>query len=241
VLSVTNLNVWYGKSHVVRDLSIEASDRQIVGILGRNGVGKTTTMRAIMGIVARREGRIAFQGKSIESLASHRIARAGLGYVPQGRQLFPRLTVRENLQLAWHGNTFTDAEMERGIAHFPPLRKLVYRHAGELSGGEQQMVAIGRALLNAPRAVLFDEPTEGLAPLFIDKVREVITMLHQQGITVVLVEQNLRIALSVCQYVYFMEKGTVAHACSVEQARSRAVLERFLGVHVDADTSASIM
>lgn len=240
MLSVAKLNVWYGKSHVVRDLSIEASDQQIVGILGRNGVGKTTAMRGIMGIVPRREGRIAFQGKSLERLSPHRIARAGLGYVPQGRQLFPHLTVRENLQLAWHGSKFTDADLDRGIAHFSPLRKLIDRHAGRLSGGEQQMVAIGRALLNGPRAVLLDEPTEGLAPLFMDKVREIIMMLQQQGIAIVLVEQNLQIALSVCQYIYFMEKGTVAHSCSVQQARSSAVLERFLGVHISSETSTSV-
>jgi branched-chain amino acid transport system ATP-binding protein len=236
VLSVSKLNVWYGKSHVVRDLSIEASERQIIGILGRNGVGKTTTMRGIMGIVPRREGRIELEGRSLELLAPHSIARAGLGYVPQGRELFPHLTVRENLQLAWHGKKFVDADLERGAAHFRPLRELMDRHAGRLSGGEQQMVAIGRALLNSPRAVLFDEPTEGLAPLFMEKVREVIMMLHEQGIAIILVEQNLQIALSLCQHIYFMEKGTVAHACSAEQARSSGVLERFLGVHVGAES-----
>ena len=174
---------------------------RVVGILGRNGVGKTTTVRAIMGIVPRRQGRIALDGREIQALPANLIARAGVAYVPQGRQLFPHLTVRENLQLAWHGNRFGDAEVQRGIAHFPPLGSLLDRHAGNLSGGEQQMVAIGRALLNAPRAVLLDEPTEGLAPLFVNKVREVIAKLRDEGIAVLLIEQNLHMALSVCQYL----------------------------------------
>ncbi len=232
MLSITNLNAWYGKSHVVRDLSVTISDDRVVGILGRNGVGKTTTIRAIMGIVPRREGRIALDGREIQALPANRIARAGVAYVPQGRQLFPHLTVRENLQLAWHGDRFGDAEVSRGIAHFPPLGRLLERHAGNLSGGEQQMVAIGRALLNAPRAVLLDEPTEGLAPLFVNTVREVITKLRQEGVAVLLIEQNLQMALSVCQYVYFMEKGTIAHECPVEEARTGAVVERFLGVRI---------
>jgi branched-chain amino acid transport system ATP-binding protein len=158
-----------------------------------------------------------------------------VAYVPQGRQLFPHLTVRENLQLAWHGNRFGDAEVQRGIAHFPPLGRLLDRHAGNLSGGEQQMVAIGRALLNAPRAVLLDEPTEGLAPLFVNKVREVIAKLRDEGIAVLLIEQNLHMALSVCQYLYFMEKGTIAHGCPVEEASNSAVVERFLGVRINEE------
>jgi branched-chain amino acid transport system ATP-binding protein len=237
VLSVSKLNAWYGKSHVVRDLSIEVPDRRVVGILGRNGVGKTTTIRSIMGIVPRRQGKITLDDVELQMLSADRIARAGIAYVPQGRQLFPHLTVRENLQLAWHGDKFGDTEVRRGIAHFPPLHLLLERHAGNLSGGEQQMVAIGRALLNSPRAVLLDEPTEGLSPLFVNTVREVIATLQGSGIAVLLVEQNLHVALSVCHYIYFMEKGTIAHECPVQEARSSAVVERFLGVHIDESIS----
>ncbi len=232
MLSVRKLNAWYGKSHIVRDLSLEVPERQIVGILGRNGVGKTTTIKAIMGIIARR-GAIALDGRPLETLSADRIARAGVAYVPQGRQLFPHLTVRENLQLAWHGKTFGEAEVKRGISHFPPLDRLLDRYAGNLSGGEQQMVAIGRALLNSPHAVLLDEPTEGLSPLFVNTVRDVIIELRAAGIAVLLVEQNLNMALSICQYVYFMEKGAIAHECPAEEAKNSAVVERFLGVRVD--------
>lgn len=216
----------------MRDLSLQVPGDRIVGVLGRNGVGKTTTIQAIMGILRRHQGRVTLDGKELQLLPPHRIARAGVAYVPQGRQLFPHLSVRENLQLAWHGDKFGDAEIRRGIAHFPPLGQLLERLAGNLSGGEQQMVAIGRALLNAPRVVLFDEPTEGLAPLFVSKVCEVITGMRDEGIAVLLVEQNLHIAFSVCQYIYFMEKGTIAHECPVEEARAGAVVERYLGVRM---------
>lgn len=240
MLSVRNLNAWYGKSHIVRDLSIEVPRNSIVGILGRNGVGKTTTLKAIMGIVPRRRGDILLDGREIQNLSADRIARAGVAYVPQGRQLFPNLTVRENLQLAWHGNKFGEAELARGISHFPPLERLLERHAGMLSGGEQQMVAIGRALLNSPRAVLLDEPTEGLSPLYVSTVRDVIVKLRELGMAVLLVEQNLNLALAICQRVSFVEKGTIAFECSVEEARRSDVVERYLGVHVDRSPRPSV-
>jgi branched-chain amino acid transport system ATP-binding protein len=232
VLSVHNLNAWYGKSHVVRDLNLEIADRRVVGILGRNGVGKTTTMKTIIGIMGKRSGQVVLDGREVQSLSADRIARSGIGYVPQGRQLFPYLTVRENLHLAWHGQEFGEAELERSVAHFPPLSKLKDRLAGSLSGGEQQMVAIGRAMLNKPRVILLDEPTEGLSPLYVDTVRQVIDIMRQQGTSVLLVEQNIKLALSVCQYVYFMEKGTIEHQCPTEDARTNDVVERFLGVHI---------
>jgi branched-chain amino acid transport system ATP-binding protein len=238
VLSVEKLNAWYGKSHVVRDVSITVPKNRIVGILGRNGVGKTTTLKAIMGIVPRRRGVITLAGEALTALRPDRIARAGVAYVPQGRHLFPHLTVRENLQLAWHGQIFGDNEVRNGISHFPPLNRLLDRYAGNLSGGEQQMVAIGRALLNSPRAVLLDEPTEGLSPLFVQAVREVISKLQHAGIAVLLVEQNLHMALSLCQYVYFMEKGTIAHESPSDKVGS-AVVERFLGVRINQERPAS--
>jgi len=232
MLRVQGLNAWFGKSHVVRDVSFEVMPGTLVGLLGRNGVGKTTTMKAVMGLVPARAGRVALEGETLAGLSADRIARKGIGYVPQGRQLFPHLTIFENLKLAWHGREFTDEALERGIGHFPPLRDLLKRLAGTLSGGEQQMVAIGRALLNEPKVVLLDEPSEGLSPLYVDKVRDILESLRARGLAILVVEQNLKLALGICQVLHFMEKGTVAYSCPVDEARSGPVVERYLGVHV---------
>ncbi|MFO1188167.1 MAG: ABC transporter ATP-binding protein [Alphaproteobacteria bacterium] len=232
MLRVERLNAWFGKSHIIRDVSFAVMPGTLVGLLGRNGVGKTTTLKAVMGLVPAREGLVELGGESIGRLSADRIARKGIGYVPQGRQLFPHLTIYENLKLAWHGRNFDDAALERGIGHFPPLRDLLRRLAGTLSGGEQQMVAIGRALLNEPRVVLLDEPSEGLSPLYVDKVRDVLLSLRDRGLAILVVEQNLRLALSICQTVNFMEKGTVVYTCPVEEARDGRVVERYLGVRV---------
>jgi branched-chain amino acid transport system ATP-binding protein len=229
VLRVEDLHVKFGKSHVVRGVSFGVGPGRIGVILGRNGVGKTTTLKAVIGIVPR-TGRLQLGDISISTLRADRIARAGLGYVPQGRQLFAHLTVLENLQLAWHGRTFDDAALQGGISHFPPLRELLRRYAGTLSGGEQQMVAIGRALLNRPTAILLDEPTEGLSPLFVERVQEVVSSLRATGIAIVLVEQNLKIALDLADDVHFMEKGVLTHSCSPQEARSPETIERYLGV-----------
>jgi branched-chain amino acid transport system ATP-binding protein len=229
LLRVNDLNVKFGKSHVVRGVSFSVAASQIAVILGRNGVGKTTTLKAIIGIVPR-SGSMQLGDTSISTLRADRIARAGLGYVPQGRQLFAHLTVLENLQLAWHGRTFNNEALDRGISHFPPLRELLGRYAGTLSGGEQQMVAIGRALMNQPAAILLDEPTEGLSPLFVERVQEVVASLRTAGMAIVLVEQNLNSALHLGDEIHFMEKGVLAHTCSPHEARSSQAIERYLGV-----------
>lgn len=232
MIRVSDLNAWFGKSHVIQGVSLEVGRGKVVGLLGRNGVGKTTSLKAIMGLVPQRSGTVELEGQMVGTLSADRVARAGIGYVPQGRQLFPHLTVYENLKLAWHGRRFDDAALERGIGHFPALRNLLARLAGTLSGGEQQMVAIGRAMLNEPRAILFDEPSEGLSPLFVDTVRALVESLRNRGLAVLLVEQNLKLALRVCHEVNFMEKGTVVYTCPVEEAREGAVVERYLGVHI---------
>jgi branched-chain amino acid transport system ATP-binding protein len=233
MLTVSHLNAYYGKSHVVRDLSFMARKGRALGLLGRNGVGKTTTLRALMGLVTR-NGSASIDERDISALPAHRISRAGLGYIPQGRDLFYHLTVAENLKLAWHGKKFGDKDLHRGIAHFPPLSEMLHREAGTLSGGEQQMVAIGRALLNRPTAILMDEPTEGLSPLFVDRVSAIIREIKAENIAVVLVEQNLALALSVCDDVCFVEKGSIVHSCPVDEAKSPELLERYLGVGVES-------
>jgi len=233
MLTVSRLNAYYGKSHVVRDLSFEVARGAALGLLGRNGVGKTTTLRALMGLVSR-SGGARLDGRELGNLPPHRISRAGLAYVPQGRDLFPHLTVEENLRLAWHGGTFNDEILQRGISHFPPLAEMLRRAAGTLSGGEQQMVAIGRALLNRPAAILMDEPTEGLSPLFQERVGTIIEQIKAMNIAVVLVEQNLGLALKMCDRICFMEKGRIAHAGTADQAGSPELLERFMGVGASA-------
>jgi branched-chain amino acid transport system ATP-binding protein len=229
MLTVEGLNAWYGKSRVVNDVAFEVQRGKTLGLLGRNGVGKTTTIRALMGLVDR-TGRVTLDGNQLGNLPVYKIARSGLAYIPQGRHLFPHLTVEENLRLAWHGAKFDDDALQMGIGHFPPLSELLNRFAGNLSGGEQQMVAIGRALLNQPTAILMDEPTEGLSPLFQEKVGAVIKQIKASNVAVVLVEQNLSLALSMCDEVCFMERGGIAHMCSATEAKSPALLETFLGV-----------
>lgn len=230
MLSVNELNAFYGKSHVVRGLSFRASTGHVLGLLGRNGVGKTTTMRALMGLV-RRNGSVELGGREIGILPPHEVSRAGLAYVPQGRLLFPHLTVEENLRLAFHGTQFGSQALTLGIGHFPPLHDLLHRKAETLSGGEQQMVAIGRALINRPQAILMDEPSEGLSPLFVERVASVISQI-KTDMTIVLVEQSLPLALAACDEICFVEKGSIAHCCSPDDPNMSDLLDRYLGVGV---------
>jgi ABC-type branched-subunit amino acid transport system ATPase component len=230
VINVRGLNLSYGKSHVVRGVSFHVARGSIVGLLGRNGMGKTTTLKGIMGLVPNRSGSVDLDGTDLSSLEGNRIARAGVGYVPQGRQLFPHLSVAENLKLAWHGTTKLDDATKRTFAHFPPLKALMDRYAGTLSGGEQQMVAIARAIINRPKAILFDEPSEGLSPLYVDGVRTVIDRLRTEGLAVVLVEQNLELATKLCDFIHFLEKGVIVASGSVEEASKRSLFDKFLGV-----------
>jgi branched-chain amino acid transport system ATP-binding protein len=239
MLSVAGLNAYYGRSHVVRDLSFELPTGSVVGLLGRNGVGKTTALRAIMGLVRRRGG-ILLDREPIGALPPNRISIAGLGYVPQGRLLFPHLTVEENLRLAWHGRRFGANDLAQGIEHFPPLREMLGRKAGTLSGGEQQMVAIGRALINMPKAILMDEPSEGLSPLFVERVGTIIAQIKAASVAVLLVEQSLPLALSVCDRVCFMEKGTIVNSCAPNGPQLQKLLERHLGLSTAKEPSESV-
>jgi branched-chain amino acid transport system ATP-binding protein len=171
-------------------------------------------------------------GVELGTLSADRISRAGVGYVPQGRHLFPHLTVYENLELGWHAGKLRDEHLDRSLQYFPRLQDLLDRVAGTLSGGEQQMVAVARAILNAPRAVLMDEPSEGLSPLYVDFVRKVVEQLRRDGLAVLLVEQNLGLALKICDRVAFVEKGVAMEISSVQEAKERRAFERYLGVSV---------
>jgi branched-chain amino acid transport system ATP-binding protein len=239
MLNVTGLNAYYGKSHVVRDMSFKLTPGSVVGLLGRNGVGKTTTLRALMGLV-KCHGNVTLDGQQISALPPNKVSTAGLGYVPQGRLLFPHLTVEENLRLAWHGTRFGPEELARGIDHFPPLWEILHRKAGTLSGGEQQMVAIGRALVNHPKAILMDEPSEGLSPLFVERVGSIVAQIKAMNVAILLVEQSLQLALGVCDEICFVEKGMIVNSCAPDKAQIQELLERYLGVSSTQEKSASV-
>jgi branched-chain amino acid transport system ATP-binding protein len=231
MLRVQGLQAQYGKSRVLHGVTLEASERQIAVLVGRNGVGKTTTLEAIMGLVEVTGGEIAFEGEPISGLEAYKIPRRGIGYVPQGRRIFPELTVRENLEIGCVSGALDTNVLARVFEYFPRLKERLWQPGGTLSGGEQQMLAIGRALLGRPRLLLLDEPTEGLMPSLVSLVEETMRQLREEGTTILLVEQNLATALSVADRVYVMEKGEICVAAEPAELRAAPeVLQRYLGV-----------
>ncbi len=211
-LEIDGLEVAYGRISVVHGISISVPDGQVVCLIGANGAGKTTTMRAISGLVRPRAGRIRFAGRDIAGQPAHRIAAAGLRQVPEGRQCFAELTVAENLALGAYLTTDRNevARRQQGVlARFPRLRERLGQLAGSMSGGEQQMLAISRALMGAPRLLLLDEPSMGLAPLFVEEIFAIIAALKADGTTILLVEQNASAALDVADHAYVLETGRI--------------------------------
>ena len=229
-LAVRDLHAYYGESHVLQGVSLDVGEGECVAILGRNGAGKTTTISAVVGFVRPRGGSITLRGAEIAGLSPHRIARAGLSLVPQGRHIFADLSVRENLQLT--ANARDDGwDLERVLALFPALRRRLDAFGDQLSGGEQQMLAIGRALMRNPRVLLLDEPSEGLAPKVVGEVGEALLRLRESGLAILLVEQNLALATSVAQRVYVMNKGTIVFdGTTADLAAAREIEARYLGV-----------
>jgi len=233
ILEVDNIHCYYGLSHVLHGVSLKVDAVEIVSLLGRNGAGKTTTILSIMGLVRPRSGAIHLAGSPIDGRAPYEICRSGVGWTPQGRRLFPHLTVRENIHLA----TIKDAKhdyqdaVERVYTLFPHLLDRRETHAGNLSGGEQQMLAIARALVGGPRVLLLDEPTEGLAPLVVADIMEVVRKISSQGAAVLLAEQNIRVALSVADRHYILDKGEVrVEGTTTELENREDVLSEYLGV-----------
>ena len=205
--------------------------REIAVLVGRNGVGKTTTLESIMGLVEVTGGEIRFEGEPISGLEAYRIPRRGIGYVPQGRRIVPELTVRENLEIGCVRGALDTNTLARVFEYFPRLKERLWQPGGTLSGGEQQMLAIGRALLGQPRLLLLDEPTEGLMPSLVALVEDTLRRLRLEGTTILLVEQNLATALSLADQVYVMEKGEIrVTAAPAELEASPEVLQRYLGV-----------
>ncbi len=229
MLEVSELHTYYGESYVLQGVSLTVGAGEVVAILGRNGVGKTTLMRSIIGFTPPRRGTVRFKGRDITGWASYRMTALGMALVPQGRRVFPSLSVRENLEVARRGDGRWS--LERVYAVFPRLRERQRNRANKLSGGEQQMLAIGRALMSNPALLLMDEPTEGLAPLLVRDVGRVMGELRRDGLSILLVEQNLPLALSVADRVHILSRGQIVHSSTPEELMaSEEVKSRYLGV-----------
>ena len=214
MLRLENIHTYYGKSHILHGVCLEVGENSEVALAGRNGVGKTTTIRSITGFTPPREGAITFEGVDIAGLPPYQIGRMGITLAPQGRRIFPSLTVRENLAVAAFNNSKSSrsSNLEKIFSLFPILRKRSHLRAKTLSGGEMQMLAIGRALMGDPKLLLMDEPTEGLAPLLIQEIKQVIlTIKSEKRTSILLVEQNFPLILEVADYVYVMSKGKVVY------------------------------
>ena len=235
MLSVKNVHTYYGKSHVLHGVSIEVGQGEVVGLLGRNGVGKSTTLKTIMGLVRPAEGEIHFEDRPITGAAPHHLARIGIAWVPEDRRVFKLLTVLENLRTGLDRRGVTDARREELLdkvyRSFPVLRERRNQAGGTLSGGEQQMLAIARAMMLEPKIILLDEPTEGLMPRMVGQIREIIDVLHREGVAILLVEQNVPLTLGASDRVYIMEKGMVRHHASASELRANdAVIHQYLGI-----------
>ena len=228
-LEVEGVHTYYGESHVLQGVSLRVDPGEVLAILGRNGMGKTTLIRTIIGFTPPREGRVLYEGTEITRLPPFRMVALGMALVPQGRRVFPSLSVRENLDVARRGEGRWS--LEQVYALFPRLRDRAGNRANKLSGGEQQMLAIGRALMSNPDLLLMDEPTEGLAPLLVREVGRVISELKRSGLSILLVEQNLALALSVADRVHVLSRGQIVHTGTpAELMGNDDVKTRYLGV-----------
>jgi branched-chain amino acid transport system ATP-binding protein len=240
LLAVRDIHTYYGDSYVLHGISLDLAAGQIVAILGRNGMGKTTLIRSIAGLTPPRSGEVAFRGRPLRGQPPYRIAQSGMAIVPQGRRIFRSLTVRENLALptsALAGRRMaetkagSDWSIDKVLAEFPQLGERMHHHGNALSGGEQQMLAIGRALMANPALILMDEPSEGLAPLLVQRVEEILRRLRTHGLAILLVEHNLALAMAVADYIHVLDAGRFVFAGTPDElAAQPAILDRHLGV-----------
>jgi branched-chain amino acid transport system ATP-binding protein len=232
LLAVDGLCTGYGKIRILRDVSLTVGEGEVVALLGLNGAGKTTTLRSILGLTPARAGTIRYAGRDITAWPAYKTARLGVGYVPEGRRMFKDLSTLENLQLAENGRC-GDWTIARVLEHLPKLAELRSRKAGRLSGGEQEMLAIGRALVSNPRLLLIDEPSQGLAPLVVEEVYRILGTLKQTGVAILLVEQNALLALKIADRAYVLDSGRVVHTGpAAELAADRDRIRTLMGLEV---------
>jgi len=232
---VEDVHTFYGKSHILHGVSLAVGPGEVVGLLGRNGVGKSTTLKTIMGLVQPSQGQVQLDGKTITGLPAHKLACLGIGYVPEDRRIFRLLTVMENLRTGLDRQGVTDerrqALLDKVFDFFPVLAERRNQAGGTLSGGEQQMLAIARAMMLEPKIILLDEPTEGLMPRMVSQIQQIIDVLHREGVAILLVEQNVPLTLEASQRVYIMEKGCVRHHCLASEIDvNHAVIKQYLGI-----------
>ena len=235
MLKVDEIHTYYGDSYVLQGLSLEIAEGQVMAVLGRNGMGKTTLIRSIIGFTKPRTGKVTFDGAELTALQPHEIVNLGVALVPQGRRIFRSLTVMENLLLGEKQGAADGGEepwdLERVLALFPRLKERLRNMGNQLSGGEQQMLAFARSLMTNPKMLLLDEPTEGLAPLLVRAMGETLSKLKESKLAILLVEQNMKFALASCDYVHVLNRGLVVHSSTPEElAANEEIKSRFLGV-----------
>lgn len=233
LLEINNIHVYYGAIHALKGISLKVEEGQIVALIGANGAGKTTTLRTISGLLHPKEGTILYHGEPLHEMKAQSIVKAGISQVPEGRRIFAPLTVMENLELGAFLRNDKDGirnDLETIFQSFPRLKERTFQQAGTLSGGEQQMLAMGRALMSRPKVLLLDEPSMGLSPIFVQEIFNIIKRINEQGTTVLLVEQNARMALSIADYAYVLETGIISlEGTGAELASSEEVQKAYLG------------
>ena len=232
ILKVDNINVYYGAIHAIKGISFEVNEGEIVPLIGANGAGKSTTLQTVSGLLRSRTGSIEFNGENISHVPAHKLVYKGLAQVPEGRRIFLQMSVEENLEMGafTQKNAGIDADLESVYEQFPRLRERKKQIAGTLSGGEQQMLAMGRALMSHPKLLMLDEPSMGLAPILVEQIFDIIRQLHKNGTTILLVEQNAQMALSVADRAYVLETGKITlSGTGKELAESDEVRKAYLG------------
>ena len=232
MLKVNDINVYYGAIHAIKGVSFQVSEGEVVTLIGANGAGKSTILNTVCGLLRSRTGSVEFLGKNLASLPAHKIVELGMAHVPEGRRIFQQMTVEENLEMGAYTQARSTIEpgLERVYGQFPRLKERRRQVAGTLSGGEQQMLAMGRGLMSGPRLLMLDEPSMGLAPILVEQIFEIIRQLHKAGVTILLVEQNAQMALSVADRGYVLETGKiVATGAGADLLRDEAVKKAYLG------------